>query len=239
MPIVPPAPPPVATPTSIAELAPSVLSRVQDPNATFWNLNLEVYSALVEAINDLMLIVGRPTLQSNTVITLNPNSVWQPMPPSLLAITNMRTNNYSLWKTSLREMDYTQSENDSAWEMDLDTNPRRWGPIGLNWFFIWPAVSVPVQVTIAGVAYPNPTPWPATGAETSPFHDEIELALCSYAEAYLRLKSIGDDALEGDVLYQQYLDIAKRLTQIEDRRDSDIFSASFGVPSALSRTTMR
>lgn len=60
MPIIPPSPPPVATPTSVAELAPSVLSRVQDPAATFWNLNLEVYSALVEAINDLMLIVGRP-----------------------------------------------------------------------------------------------------------------------------------------------------------------------------------
>lgn len=239
MPIIPPAPPVVATPTPISELAVSVLTRVQDPTAIFWNLNLEVYSALVEAINDLMLIVGRPTLQYQTVITLNPNSVWQPMPSGLLAITNIRSNQFSLWKTTLRDLDYTQANNGSDWELDLAAVPEAWAPIGLNWFVVWPAVEEPVQVLVAGVAYPNPTGWPAVGTETSPFHQEVEQALCMYGEYYLRIKQLGDDADEGDMLYQQYLNIAKRLTQLEDRRDPDIFSSSFGVASAPSRITMR
>jgi hypothetical protein len=241
MPIQPPPPPPGAvTATPISAIAPSVLSRVQDPSAIFWNLNLEVYSALVEAINDLMLIVGRPTLTYATQITLNTNSVWQPMPPSMLAITNIRSSNYALWKCSLRDMDYTQASWRSDWELDVADTPQRWGPVGLNTFFIHPAVSQPVNVQIAGVAYPNNAPFPFTGAETSPFHTEgVEQALALYSEAYLRVKCIGDDATEGDMLYQQYLDIAKRLTNIEDRRDSEIFSTSFGVSSAVSRVTRR
>lgn len=240
MPITPPAPPPGAVqPTPISQISPSVLSRVQDPTAIFWNLNLEIYQSLLESINDLMLIIGRPTLTYNSQITLNPNSVWQPMPSGLLAITNIRSNNYTLWKTTLHEMDYDQASWGSDWELDTADSPLRWGPIGLSYFFVHPAPTQQVQVNIAGVAYPNPTAWPPTGAETSPFHTEIEQALALYAESYLRLKQIGDDATEGDLLYQQYLAIAKRLTQLEDRRDPIIFSGAFGTPVAPSRVTMR
>ena len=65
------------------------------------------------------------------------------------------------------------------------------------------------------------------------------MALQLYATAYCRMKELGDDALEGDAIYQQYLEIAQRLSQIEDRRDPLVFSRSFGTPTAPSLVTKR
>jgi hypothetical protein len=40
-------------------------------------------------------------------------------------------------------------------------------------------------------------------------------------------------------LYQSYLDGAKRLTEIEDRRDPVVFSRNLGVQVGVSQTTKR
>jgi hypothetical protein len=242
MPIVippfPPPPRPTATPISV--LAQQVLARVQDPTAIFWDLSLEVYPALVEALNDLMLIIGRPTTIYATPVQLNPRIVWQPMPANMLAITNIRTNFAGLWKTSLHSMDYLQTSWMGNWETDVAAVPVRWGPIGVSHFFVHPAPEQTLTVTVTGVGYPVPSAvFPPTGTETASFHDEFFQALELYAAAYLRLKELGDDAQEGQELYQQYLQIAQRLTRIEDRKDSLVFSQAFGTPTALSRVTRR
>jgi len=219
-------------------LAEQVLARVQDPSAVFWDLHLEVYAALVEAINDLMLIIGRPTTIYSLQVTLNPRICWQPMPQNMLAITNIRE---IPWKTTLHTLDYTQSSWNSNWEADSSPNlPQRWAPLGMTYFIVHPAVEQATTVTVAGVGYPvQPGAWPPTGAETSPFHIEFEQALELYAASYLRLKEIGDDAAEGMELYKAYLQIAQRLSKIDDRRDSLVYSQAFGVPVAASRVTMR
>lgn len=225
---------------TIAQLATQVGDRLQDPTFTFWLQQFEVYAALEEAMNDLLLLVGRPTIQFNTPITLIPNQVWQPMPPGMLAITNIRTNQYSLWKTSLRSMDYLQASWGPTWECDVDNlGPLRWGPLGFSYFFVHPAPTVAFQVNVSGVTFPVQTAWPPNGTEQSPFHSEVNVALQMYATAYLRLKELGDDAQEGDVLYSQFLAMAQRLTQIEDRRDPIIFTKGLGSTTAPSMVTMR
>lgn len=243
MPALPPFPPPPRpTPTTISTLATQVLARLQDPSATFWDLSLEVYPALEEAINDLMLILGRPTTLYQVPIQLVPGVCWQPMPQNMLALTNLQSNLQNLWKVSLRTMDFTQASWTSSWETDTAISPLRWGPLGFNYFFIHPAIPTNASLTLlaTGVGYPVPqAAFPPTGQETSPFHDEFFQALELYAAAYLRLKELGDDAQEGQELYQQYLALAQRMTSIEDRRDSLVASQAFGVPNAVSRVTMR
>lgn len=225
--------------STIAQLAVDVGNRLQDPTFTFWRQNYEAYSAIAEAIDDLMLIVGRPTIQFNTIITLTPNTVWQPMPANMIAITNLRGSGYSLWKTTLHAMDYLQASWGPDWESDIADVPARWGSLGLTYFFVHPAPSTAIQVSVSGVTNPITTAWPPTGAETSPFNNEFNVALQLYATAYCRLKELSDDALEGDVLYQQYIELAARMTQIADRRDPLIFSRSFGTPTAPSMVTLR
>lgn len=241
MPVIPPFPPPPRpTPQTIATLAQNVLARVQNPEATFWDLNLEVYPALTEAVNDLMLIIGRPTVIYSLPVQLTPKIVWQPMPQNMFSITDLRSNLQGLWKTSLHTMDYTQSSWTSSWEADVAATPKRWGPVGFNYFFVHPAPKEVVTVLATGVGYPVPSAqFPPTGQEEIPFHDEFFQALELYAAAYLRLKELGDDAQEGQELYAQYLAIAQRMTRIEDRKDSLLFSQAFGVSNALSRVTLR
>jgi hypothetical protein len=241
VPAVPPFPPPPRpTPTTISTLAGNVLARLQDPDATFWDLKLAVYPALVEAINDLMLIIGRPTTLYQIPIQLVPNVCWQPMPENMLAITNVQSNLQSLWKVSLRTMDFTQSSWTSSWETDVAASPLRWFPLGMTFWGVHPAVSQLTTVLVTGVGYPVPQAvFPPTGLESTVFHEEFNQALELYATAYLRLCELGDDAQEGQELYQAYLKIAQRMTSIEDRRDSLSYSQAFGVPNAPSRVTLR
>lgn len=225
--------------STIAQLAVNVAARMQDPDAIFWQRNYEQYAAVAEGINDLLLLIGRPTQKVNQLITLVPGNVWQPMPANMLAITGIRSDQASLWKTSIHSMDYTQSSWGSDWESDMADTPLRWGPLGLTYFFVHPAPNTPIQVNASGIAYPITTPWPPTGAEVSPFHVEFNVAVQMYAAWYLGLKMLPDESLEGDVLYQAYLDLALKLSNIEDRRDPLIFSRAFGTPSAPSQVTLR
>ena len=229
----------MAQTSTIAEMAPAVGDRLQDPNFTFWLENFEVYSGLAEGISELLLIVGRPTQIFNTVISLTPNTCFQAMPPNVLTLTNINVGGTFLKKTSLRALDYLQASWGSSWESDRAAVPARWAPLGLNYFIVHPAPYYPVQVSIAAIEYPILTPWPPNGTEPSPFHKEVNQALEMYAASYCRLKEVGQDAQEGFELYKQFQQIAQRLTTIEDRRDSLVFSQSFGAPTAPSQVSKR
>lgn len=219
---------------TVATLGTHVAERLQDPTSRFWHLHNEMYAGIEEAINDMMLLVGRPTIQYQTLVTLQPNTVWQRMPANMIALTNMRSNNYSLWKTSLHSMDYVQASWGPDWTADRANVPARWFPLGLTWFGVHPAPLAAIQVVVAGVSNPFTDAWPPTGAEKSPFNDEFNQALELYATAYCRLKEIGDDALEGNQLMNQYTQIAQRLTDIEDNNDALIFNQAFGTSTAAS-----
>jgi hypothetical protein len=228
--------------TPISALALNVLERLEEfaPPAgpTFWHLTTEIYSGLVEAMNDLMLLVGRPTQAVTQVITLTPNTVWQNLPKGIFLLTDLYGPSM-IRQASLADMDYVQASWSSGWECDTAEYPLRWGAIGFNMFFVHPAPLTPIQLTMTGIQYPVLDQWPYTGAELVPFRHEFASAIEMYAAAYCQLKEQGNEAQQGITLYGDYLQIAKRMTELEDLRDPLIFSKSLGAPTPVERATQR
>jgi len=226
---------------TVANLSSQVLFRIEEvPGASvFWNTQSEIYSALIEAISDLLLLVGRPTQIVNQIVTIQPNTPWQPMPTGMLAITDIMGPNSQVWKYGLFDMDFTQSSWGSDWENDVDSGFQQWFPVGFTMFGIHPSVSSAVQVTVTGVAVPTTNSWPYSGNETVPFSDEFFQALEKYAAHYCRFKEQGNEFQLSLALYQEYLADAERMTAIQDRRDSYIFSKNLGVQVGVPQTTAR
>lgn len=220
-------------------MSPAVGDRLQDPTFTFWNEQFEVWAGLAEAINELLLIIGRPTQIFNGSVVLTPNTVWQSIPANVLALTTINCNGSLLWKTNLHSLDYLQAAWGSSWESDRAALPARWAPLGLNYFIVHPAPLQPITIQISAIAYPFSDTWPPNGTETSPFEKNINQALQLYATSYCRAKEIGTDAQIGFELYKEFQKIAQRYTQIQDRRDDLVFSQAFGVPTAPSITSKR
>lgn len=229
---------PVTT-TTLDQLATNVLQRLQDDEGVFWSREFEATPSVAEAINDLLLLVGRPTLVYNQLVTLTANSVWQDLPDGLLCITDIRSSTYKLYKTTIHDMDFTQASWGSDWVNDRADVPERFGPVGLSSFFVHPAPTTDIQVTIAGVSLPIQSAWPFAADTQSPFSFEFDVALEMYGAAYCRLKDLGIDSAEANVLRQQYLSLAQQMTRITDRRDPVIFSQTLGVPSAVSNVSLR
>ena len=227
------------TTSTLAQLAPAVGARLQDPSYVFWQYQYEVLAGLEEAVSELLLIIGRPTVIYNAPLQLTPNTCFQPMPAGVLCLTDLRTITTRLWKTTLHALDYTTTSWTSSWESDRAAVPARWAALGLNYFIVHPAPLQPITVNITGIAYPFLDGWPPSGEELSPFHKEIDQALQLYAASYTRMKEIGNDAMEGFSLYQAFLEIGQRLSLIEDRRDSLIWTRSIGAPTAPSQVSHR
>jgi hypothetical protein len=241
-------------PTPISALADQVQNRLEetvgDPGI-FWSRQSEIYTGLIEAMNDLMLLVGRPTQMVRAPFDLQPNTVWQSFTglnfgaggfggggfgggsALFYLITDIQGPQSELWKVSLYDMDYVQASWGSDWENDVADNPLRWFPLGLNAFGIHPAVSTSTTVLLTGILCPVTEIWPYNGAEIVPFHHEFFAALEEYAAHYCRIKETGAEFEESLSLYQQYLSLAERMSQLEDRRDPLIFNKSVGGPAGL------
>lgn len=229
----------MALTSTIAEMAPAVSERLQDPNNVFWNLDYEVNAGIAEGISELLLIIGRPTVIFNQPITLIPNQVFQPMPTGLLCITNLRTTVSVLNKTTLRSLDYLGASWSPSWQSERGPLVKRWAPLGLTQFIVHPAPTLPVTVNVTGIAYPFTDTWPPNGTEASPFQKEFNQAIEMYASAYCRMKEVGQDAEIGFSLYKQFLEIGQRLSQIEDRRDSLVWCNAFGAATSPSQVAHR
>ena len=227
------------TTSTIAQLAPQVQARLQDPASVFWSEQFETYAGLAEAFSELLLIFGRPTVIFNSPLTLTPTTVWLPLPTNLLALTDIRTTLSRLWKTTLHSLDTSCASWTSAWESDRAAMPARWAPAGLSMFVVHPAPLTPVTVNVTGIQYPVLTPWPPNGTEQSCFHTEIDEALQLYAASYCRIKEVGNDAFEGQTMYQSFLEIGQRLSVIESRRDQLIWTRALGAPTAPSHVSAR
>jgi hypothetical protein len=227
--------------TTIATLANNVQSRLEEPIGAgqWWSRQYELYSAIVESMNDLMLLVGRPTQTVNFPFNLIPNQVWQAIPKGLFLITDIQGAGAPLYKVNLYDMDYLQSSWGSDWEQDVGDVAKRWGPVGFNLFFVHPAVSTGQTVNINAITYPTTDVWPYTGTETVPFEDNYFQILEEYAAFYGRIKELGGEFQTGMKLFDQYLAGAKRMSQIQDRRDPLIFSSGYGSAQKTNPTTMR
>jgi len=227
--------------TPISTLATNVLERLEDPTSIFWNEQFEIYTGLVEAMNDLMMLVGRPTQTVGMQFNLTPNSVWQYLPKGLFLISDVWGPQSRLRKGTLFDLDYTMPSWGPDWENDTDpAGPTMWAPIGMNIFAVHPAPSVPQTVLLDGIAYPvAETAFPYNGNEIVPFHHEFFEYLEMYTAHYARIKEMTSEFQESIMLYQNYLQGAKRLTTIEDRRDPLIFSPSFGARAGLQSHVQR
>jgi len=227
--------------TTISTLADSVQNRIEEPVGAgiFWSRPYELYSALIEACNDLMLLVGRPTQTVNVPFTLAPNTVWQTMTKGLFLITDIQGAGPPLDKINLWDLDYAQASWGSDWEQDVADTAKRWAPIGFNLFVIHPAVSVAQTVNITAIQYPTTSAWPYDGTQTICFEDNYFQAIEEYAAHYCRIKEMGGEHQEGLQLLKAYMAVAKRMTQIQDRRDPLIFSENFGAGQRTNPTTQR
>jgi len=229
----------------IGTLVPQVQNRLEENagsgDGEFWSVQFELRTGIIEAINDLMMLVGRPTRMVNVPFNLTPNTVWQTMPKGIFLITDIRGWASALHRVTLHDMDYVQSSWQADWEADTDpAGPVRWFPVGMNMFGVHPAPSVPQTVTLNAIAYPATTTYPYSGAETVPFHNELFVALEEYASGpYSRLKEGSAEFQQSLALYKDYLSTAQRLTVIEDRCDPVIFSPSFGAPAGVNPLVKR
>lgn len=229
----------------ISSLAVNVQNRLEElptgPPGTFWSYSYEILMGLEEAICDLLLLVGRPTQAVQVGMSLTPNSVWQTLPKGIFAISDIWGGLNKLKKITLADLDYSQPSWDSSWESDSSTKgPFFWSPIGLNMFVVYPAPAAPTTVLLDGIAFPfAETIYPPSGNEISPFHAEIEVYLEEYTAHILRLKEATSEFQGSLSMYKSYLEGARRLSVIEDRRDSNIFSTSFGASAKLIPRTQR
>lgn len=224
---------------TVNDLVSQVQSRLEEAagpsgDGEVWSIQFEIRTAIIEAMSDLMLLIGRPTQEIIQQFTLVPNTCFQTLPTSVFLLTNVYGVGGELRCVSLHDMDYVQSSWSSTWSNDTSpTGPVRWFPIGFNLFGISPACTVPTTVTITGIRYITTDSYPYSGNETLVFHDELEAALEEYAAHYCRIKEQSAEFQQSLTLYRNYLATAKRNSIIEDRRDPVIFSPSFGGGSGL------
>lgn len=225
---------------TISTLAPYVQNRLEESGpGAWWSLVLEIYSAIAEAQNDLMLLIGRPTQQVMLPFTLLQNSVWQIAPQGTWAISDIYCAGRRLRKISLYDLDYIQSSWGSDWEQDVDLAPKRWAPLGFDMFIVHPAVSGQVSVNLNAIQYPQTDIWPYTGNENIVFEDNYFQLLEEYAAAYCRLKETGLEFQEATKLLERYMQGARRMTEIQDRRDPLLFTMGYGAMQNVNPITKR
>jgi len=228
--------------TPISTLAYNTQARLEEvpgsPGA-WWSLQLELYSGIIEACNDLLLLIGRPTQTVQVPFTLQANTVWQQIPKGLLLVTDVQGFSSPLYKISLYDLDYLQSSWGSDWESDVDVAAYRWCPIGFNLFCVHPAVSVAQTVNLTAITYPTTQVWPYDGTSTVPFEDNYLQLIEEYCAFYARIKEMGGEFQEGMKLFDQYLNGAKRMSQIQDLRDPLLFSSGYGAAQNANPTTRR
>lgn len=229
--------------TPISTLALNVLTRLEEnyppSGPIFWDLATEIYSGIVEGMNDLLLLVGRPTQAVTQSITLTPNTVWQSVPKGIFLLSNLYGPQGDIRQATLADMDYAQASWQSSWEQDTSEYPLRWGAVGFNFFFVHPAPLTPIQLTFTGIQYPVLDGWPYSGAELVPFRHEFFCAIEMYAAHYASLKEGGREAEEGLGLYRQYLELAQRMSVLEDVRDPVIFAKDLGAPNPVALASKR
>lgn len=227
---------------TISDLANRVQDRLEEPSPSagiFWKRATEIYPGIVEAMNEMMMLVGRPTQIVSQPFTILANTPWHTVPKGIMCLTNIQGAASEAWKVTLEDMDYLQASWGSDWEQDVGDIIKRWAPVGFNRFVVNPSVASPQTTLITGIAYPVTTAWPYDGTQTVPFSDEFFSALEEYAAHYCRFKEMGNEFSESFKLLQSFMDQAKVMTGIQDRRDGYIFNKATGAPMQPNPIKMR
>lgn len=212
-----------------------ILDRVQDrleeevgTAGRFWLRSLELRSGAIEALNEMLLLVGRPTMIASQPFTIQAGTPWQTIPKGMLCITNIQGVSSEVWKYTLQDLDYLQASWGPDWEQDVGDAVAHWAPIGFNMFAVHPSVSFPQDVLISGIAYPATGAWPNANI-TIPFTDEFFAALDMYTAHYARFKEMGNEFSESFKMLESFMQLAGSMTTLQDRRDPYIFNRAVGA----------
>lgn len=228
---------------TISDLATNVQQRLEEipaPSAgTWWKRQTEIYPALIESANELMMLVGRPTQIVSVPFTIVPNQPWQANPKGMFCITNIQSAASEAWRVTLEDMDYLCASWGGDWTQDIGDLIQRWAPVGFNGFLVNPCVQFPQTVLITGVQYPVTTPWLYDGTQVLPISDEFYSIAEEYAAHYLRCKDLDNEASESFKLLQSFYDQAARVSQIQDRRDGYVFNRATGAGMQINPNNRR
>jgi hypothetical protein len=236
----------------LSDLLNDVLGRAEEENPpVFWNLEGEVYPAMVDALFEAALITGVVQL-SNIPVTLVPNVTYYSLngaavgygeggygeggygyglgiPAGVIGTLRMRAP-YAIRKTSLKSLD----DMVPTWQQAMPGSQIvSWFPLGVSYFGIYPQLAAEATVTMDFLYSPVNEPRPYTGSEPIPFQSEFSDLLSKYAAAMLRAKEGGVDAEEADTVFQAYLSEIKALSAFQNRVDSLVYSRAFGVQSEV------
>jgi len=225
---------------TISTLLPYLYSRVDESvenGPVFWSQN-EATSALMEAMCDLLLLVGRPDMIVSVPFEVQPNTPFQIVPKGVFAVTGLQGPVSEVWKVTLQDLDGAQVAGPD-WEQDIGDSITTWAPLGFTKFIVHPSVAQAQTVLLTGIASPVTDMWPYGGSEAVPFHDEFFQAIEKYATHYLQFKAGGGDFKASMADYESYLADAKRMTALENRRDPFVFSGSVGAQIVANPTTQR
>src|SRR6185437_2781738 len=205
--------------STLSPLADEVQDRLEEPRSAgiFWSRTAEIYPALVEGMNEAMLITGDPELKLGTLFTSQPNKTWQTMPAGILVILRMQApNGLPIKKESLVTLDRFQP----GWQKDTGDTPLNWIPMGLNLFGVYPKLTQAINVTVAGIQIPVNEAPPFSGNETVPFPAEYNEGFVDYAAHVCRFKEAGAEFEASLAVYQRFLDRMMELSKFAYRRDA-------------------
>jgi hypothetical protein len=137
-------------PITLDQLAVEVLNRLEETYPpVFWNLQGEVYPALIYAANEAALITGEPEVVQTTPFVLAPDTTVFSLPTTAIALLRLQAPQW-IAKTSLWDMDRMMP----GWESDVGAVPDYWFPVGMNQFAIHPQLLQPVNGFISYVGMP-------------------------------------------------------------------------------------
>ena len=221
----------------LADLLTDTLGRIEESDPpVFWNLQNEVYVAMVDALFEAALITG--VVQANNVlVTLAANTTYFSLqnntaigiPVGVIAALRMRAP-WAIRKTSLIGLDNYYP----AWQQAaLGSQITAWFPLGVSAFGIYPQLAFEATVVMDFIQCPINEARPYSGSEVIPLQDEFTCLLSKYAAAALRAKEGGVDAEEAETVFQEYLEDVKSLSLFQQRVDSLTYSAAFGGQSRV------
>lgn len=204
---------------TLSQLGGEVQDRLEEPRGAgiFWDLEGEIYPALAEGMNEAMLVTGDPEIKLATLYTLPANQTWIPLPAGLVCLLRMQApNGLPVKKESLVNMDRLQP----GWQNDTGDSPLNWIPLGLTQFGIYPKLTAPINVVVAGIQIPVNVAPPYSGSETVPFPAEYNEGFIDYANHICRFKEAGAEFESSLPVYQRFLDRMLELSKFAYRRDA-------------------
>jgi hypothetical protein len=235
---------------TLSSLLPDVLGRleenIQSGAPIFWNLDAEVYPAMVDGIFEASLITGVVQLV-NQPVTLAADTTYFSLqasssgygqggygeggyggsvtvPQGIVAPLRMKAP-YALRKSTLKGLDDMYPD----WQQQAPgTQIIAWFPLGVSGFGIFPQLEQEQIVVMDFLSCPINQPRPLTGNETIPLQQEFTDILSKYAASILRCKEGGAEAEESEVVFSEYLEETKALSMFQQRLDSLVYTSAFG-----------